>query len=347
MRAANRRFGRHPLSIDVVEPFSPSAKQQMAREMVRGLAMRSRLLRALAARSTFLVATFAEFHKAGHYLARDMDLGDGLTSARAYEGIVEAFDAHLPTILELAGDDCDVYLFSLHGVREQVPYEKFGSQIVEAFAGRETIDREMRPDLLRRVRGLVPARLHEPIWRRVPAGLRAAREAARWQEGVDYESSRLFRVFYDGHPGIRINLRGREFPGLVDVADRERVLQELRTFASRLVADDGRPAFTELWDVQQARPGPRADCLPDALLIANFDVKATHNLRAPDGLLLRSARPEARSGVHTGKGFAFVRPGVGARVLREAVVPEDFAPTVLGRFGLPRTETMRGERFLG
>ena len=346
MRSANRRFGRHPLSIDVLEPIRPQQKLRMARDLARGVAMRARLLRALARGSDLLVATFAEFHKSGHYLMRSEDLGEGVTSDDAYASIVEAFDAELPSLLAAAGDECEVYLFSLHGAREQVPYDQFGPQILQALAGDASVDAETRPDLLRRARGLVPPGLHEPIWRRVPARLRAARQAARDQANID-PGARILPVFHDGHPGFRVNLQGRERPGVVPATEREATLDGLDVFARELVADSGRPAYTALLRPQETYPGPRAHRLPDALLRANFEVTGTAALHGLGGLRLESTRPEARNGVHTGRGFGFVRPGRGRRMLRDAIAAEDFAPTVLGRFDLPRRETMHGTPFVG
>ena len=343
-----RKHGKNPLGFDTVEPQSPRDKLKMAKAMRRGVGLRAELLVDLATRRDWdlLVTTFSELHKAGHYLSAPQPLGERATNEDALASIIKPLDDAWPRILESAGADCHVILFALHGTVEQVDFGAFGRQLLDVLAGRPPVDTSAHPDLLRRIRDLVPDAVHRAIWRRLPARVRASRQGALTLGGADVTHDQLFTVVHDGHAAVRVNLAGRERDGMVSPAEREALLVQLDELAKRFRADDGQAAFTGLLRSDEQWPGPRSHRLPDALVVANSAVKGTHQLHRDDGLVLTSSRPEARNGVHTGRGFCFLRPAGGSRVSRDVADNVDFAPTVLHLLGVDAPAQLEGESFV-
>ncbi len=339
-----KHYGKHPLHFDTVEPQSGKDKRKMVREMQRGIEMRMRLWTGIARRRNWnlLLGTVAEFHKMGHYLALPEDLGGGYTNDDAIFDIVRAFDDGLPALIDAAGDDCEVFVFALHGMSGQVEYSSLGRQVLRAFAGEQPEDPEASPDLVRRIRQLLPDSVHRTIWQRLPARVRSARQGVITTTGWDYTRDRLFTVTHDGHPAVRANVAGRERDGFVDPAEVPRLLDGLERFILELRAEGGLPAFGRLWRATRDAPGPRSHLLPDALIVANPHVTRTQRLSGPNGIEIATMRAEARNGIHTGAGFCFYR---GSRILpADATIDNlDFAPSVLSLLGLPPGPEMQGQ----
>ena len=113
-------MGKHPLGFDTVEPQSTKDKLHMAQELRRGVGLRARMVEHFAPGQRLFMTTFAECHKAGHYLAAPEDLKPALTNEDAFAKVLEPLDEAWPRILQAVGDDCHVFLFALHGIREQL-----------------------------------------------------------------------------------------------------------------------------------------------------------------------------------------------------------------------------------
>lgn len=342
-----KRVGRNPLSFDTLEPQTARDKLLMARDMRRGVHLRAKLAALLLdGGADLVITTFSELHKAGHYLTSSQQLNGHITNLDAVAAILGALDRSLPRILAAAGRDCHVFIFALHGMQEQVEYSQFGPQILDLLFGRRPLDRAEHPDLIRRIRDLLPDNLHRAIWRRLPAALRSSRQGTLSTAGAESRADPLFTVAHDGHPAIRARLMGRESGETVSRAQLESLLRDLSRIAASLTADDGRVAYSGLIRPQAKWAGPRAHRLPDAMLAANPHVLRTSSLRTTAGQVVHSVRPEARNGIHTGRGFGFFRPARGVTAARTMIEPRDFAPTVLRLFGTPIPAHLEGTVFV-
>ena len=341
-----KRFGRSPLSFDTVEPHDARAKHAMVVDLARSARMRMEMLRAFLTerRDDLTLITVSETHKAGHYLAAPEQLAPSMSELDGVAEVLREVDFAWPEILSAAGPDCHVGLFALHGMQHQVDYGHFGTQLLSLLGGEPPADHAGGRDLVRRVRDLMPDALRQWVWRTIPARMRSARVGALTLAGVDLSRDKLFRTMHDGHAAVRVNLIGRETPGLVSESGRDPLLRAFEDLALEYTADDGQRAFTELLRPQEQFPGPRAHRLPDGLLLTNFDVKGTNAIHR-DGETLTSTVREARNGVHTGRGFAYFRT-VGGGMSRETMDALDFAPTVLELLGVAPTTELHGSSVL-
>lgn len=328
--------------------MKPAAKRAMGDAMVEGARLRSRLLEDFAGRTDWdlCIATYSETHKAGHYLAAEgEDLGDGLTADEALRRIIEPLDEAFPRIVQAAGPGCDVYLFGLHGMDAQVDYANLGRALAAFAGGRPVATDPPARDLVRRIRDLMPADLQDRVWLALPPAVRNRRFGQTTTQGIS-QQDRIFTVANDSSFAVRINLRGRDADGVVDEAEARDLLARLEEASLASRTDGGMQAFVEMLRPQESHPGPRAHRLPDALVMPNPAVERVASIELPDGTVVPNFVAEARNGVHTGEGFAFVRPADGSSPARDGVDALDFAPTVLSRFGLAIRPELEGEPFL-
>ena len=343
-----QRFGRNPLSFDTLEPQGPREKLAMAKRLRLGVKRRSEMLTALAGSHDWdlMIATFGELHAAGHYLAAPQQLSPKTSNVSAMAAILRPLDDALPAITAAAGPNCDIFLFGLHGMREQVDYSHFAPQLLDALVGRTPLDPEAHPDLLRRVRNAIPDSLHRAIWKRLPARLRAARQGQLSTAGVDTTTAPIFPTVHDNAAAFRLNIAGRERDGVITAEQGEALLAELEVLVASLKAEDGQPAFgAELLRPDSRWQGSRLSRLPDAFATLNSRVRGTNLLRN-DVQVLHGTRPEARNGAHTGEGFCYVRPGGPFEPARETIDARDFAPTVLRLLQVPEPAGLEGESFV-
>lgn len=340
--------GKSPLEADTMEPLGAKARLAMVRDMRRSLHRRCKMLVNLAGDNGWdlFIITLGELHKAGHYLTTPTRLSPRLTNVDAMAELLKVFDRQLPAILEAAGTNCHVFIFAIHGMHEQVDYSAFGEQILALLAGRTPVDRETRPDVIRRIRNAIPDPLHQFIWRHLPARIRASRQHQISTGRADLQHDAVFPVVHDGHAAMRANIRGRERDGFVTKEEAERLFGRLEPLAAGFLTPEGMQAFPSMWRSEQAEPGPRSHRLPDALLVANPAVKHAALLKDGTGVVLTSARAEVRDGVHTGQGFCFFKPAGEVEVLRTTLDNTDFGPSVLRLFGIPPRDDFDGTSFI-
>ena len=169
-----------------------------------------------------------------------------------------AVDGAIGQLLERAGPQTSVLVFSSHGMGPKYAANFYLDRILRQLEGEETSDRTARTAL-----ALIRT------WHRMPRALRAQLGAVRdhtkarlRNEKRDMSGERYFRVpNNDAIGGVRINLEGREPRGCVKPgAEFEALCAELTSDLEALVhADTGRPAV---------RAGePRRQCLPGRGLV--------------------------------------------------------------------------------
>jgi predicted AlkP superfamily phosphohydrolase/phosphomutase len=200
--------------------------------------------------------------------------------------------------------------------------------------------------MLRRVRELMPNSLHRAIWRRLPSRIREARQHALGSTTYDFEKDRLFTLVHEIHPAIRFNLRGREAMGFLPPEDADGILDALEEFTVQFTAEDGEQAFTGMWRAKRDQPGPMSHHLPDAMILTNQKIKATHKLTGPGGVVITSNRQEARNGTHNGRGFCYFRPAGSQAATRTEIDVRDFAPSILELLEVSHDREFDGRSFL-
>jgi predicted AlkP superfamily phosphohydrolase/phosphomutase len=155
---------------------------------------------------------------------------------------------------------------------------------------------------------LVPWHTRERLTRHRPSTWKAGHRNLRPR---DPGHRRWFQVINnDAHPGIRINLQGREPRGVVPPNAYDETCDLLRRELLALMnADTGRPVITEVTLASERADGPMANALPD--LTAQWSRDAPiRAVVSPTVGTVRSRWTDMRSGDHIPHGAVIVRaPG--------------------------------------
>lgn len=346
-REIRKRHGRSKVEKDTLLVRTPEDRLKLARKLRAGARQRSRVLLDLVERRDWdvLILGYGEYHLGGHHLSMPMQLSPKVDNEAAMIGVLDPFDRAWPDIVKAAGDDCDIMLFALHGMRPKVSYPEVVQQVLGEMHGKPPPG-PPREDLLRKARNLFPEDLHRAIWLRLPASFRLQRMMQAWRERFDAEHDRIFVLEGDCAVALRLNIEGREKHGVVPAEDARAALDDLWVELGRYLTESGEPPFVEMMVTADAYSGTRAALLPDAMLLYNPNVLRTRELTRDDGHVLRLTGPESRNGIHTGQGFCFYRPGCDARPKSDTVNNLDFAPTVLERVGVTPADRLEGRSFL-
>ncbi len=305
---------------------------------------------------------FSSLHRAGHLLW-DRTVLEGRSTPqeldrfdRALGEVYEACDAAVSRLVEQAGPDATVMVFSLHGMGPNTDRTcLLGEMLARILQERSNQGGSVRP-----------ARFSDRLRRLIPAGWRARskelfpqwlqdRLTIHWRAPrASWATTSAFVAFCDLDGFIRINLRGREREGIVAPRDYQalcdRIASGLGTFrdgdtGELLVAgvDRGTEIFGE---------GPMRQHLPDLVVRWAETPAAAHRTIVSDryGWIrwpTPGRHPAGRAGNHRRPGFLIAAGGAfdGARLPPTARIL-DLAPTVLDLLGLDPPSSFQGRSLL-
>jgi predicted AlkP superfamily phosphohydrolase/phosphomutase len=308
------------------------------------------------------IVCFSSTHRGGHLLW-DRHIRKGRTTdaqrdliANALRDIYVACDTAVGRLVEAAGDETAVMVFSLHGMGPNNDRTcLLPEMLARILAGGGSDDRPARRTRLdERLRNLVPGELRARIKHRLPQFIQDKLTLHWRSSGLDWSRTEAFVAFCDLDGYIRINLRGRERDGIVPVARYlplcERIADGLRTFRD---ADTGEPLVSEIGFAEQIfADGPMRQHLPDIIVRWNPAAAALHRHVDSDSFgsiawPTPGRHPLGRTGNHRRLGFLIGAGGPFADLQNagEAHVM-DLAPTALDLLGVRRPASFQGRSLL-
>lgn len=278
---------RHPLvagRVDTDGPGDVEGLRHVARSLVAGARMRGALAARLldAAPSDLLLVVFTEAHRASHLLWHTLDASHPAWEelpehlpADVMSGLVDVFraiDEQVGRLVEAAGPDAPVVVFSLHGMQPARGIPSLLNDVLErwGFATRrrwwQRSARETAGTLARAAKRRVPSTLKSAYYRNVPKSvtLQLAQPSIpvpAW----DWARTRAFSLPTDQHGWIRLNLRGRESAGAVSAADYDATCRELRAGLMSLETTAGEPLVRDVVITAEPSGEPPA-VLPDLVV---------------------------------------------------------------------------------
>ena len=305
---------------------------------------------------------FSSTHRGGHLLWDRTILDDGATPAqleRIEQGLRDIYvacDSAVGRLVETAGEQAAVMVFSLHGMGPNS--DRTGilpEMLLRILEDRRSEGEPIRPvRLADRLRRLAPEEWRNRIKRRLPRWLQD-RLTVYWRlSRVDWSHTRAFLAFCDLDGYVRINLRGREREGIVGAEDYrplcEAIAAGLRSFRD---ADTGEPLVREIGFAEQVfAPGPRRLYLPD-LIVRWVDSPASLHRRIVSdryGFIPwpRPGQPPlGRSGNHSRQGFLIAGGAAfGHERLPASARLIDLAPTAMHLLGVPKPASFQGRSLL-
>ena len=317
--------------------------------LARGLMRRERW-------DLFLVA-FAGTHRGGHKLW-DATAVEGPVapahSARLEEALRRIYvrtDRAVGELLDTAGSDVSVLVFSLHGMGENTSRSDLLPEILRrVLAGGEAAPRSPDRGLTARLRHRMPGRWRNTIKARLPLPLQD-RLTAFWSMGRRrWGETRAFCLVSDLQGYVRVNVRGREARGIVEPGpEYDQLVEEIRRGIGSFVdADSGEPVAHRVTRADQLYPsGERRHLLPDLIVQwSRTPVAPQRRIVSPRfGTIDREfpgKNANGRAGNHRPEGFLIAS---GAGVEQGSIRPADIldlAPTIFALLGLAPPAEMSG-----
>ncbi len=297
-------------------------------------------------------------HRAGHRLWSLVDVRDRLSAAEreelsdALRQEYMAVDRVVGKLVEAAGPETHVLIFSLHGLGvNNSRVEALPEMLERVLAGsysRPVSSRKL--GLLKLLREAVPVAWRHRAKSRLPIALRH-KLTAFWRTGAyRWSETPAFSMMADVQGWIRINLKGREAQGLIEPgleydALCEAIAAGLKTFVD---ADTGRPVVKEIVRADRVFKGRKLDWLPDLIVTWDDEPASKHRaLASPKfGTVpwpTPGRDPDGRSGTHHAQGVLIAAgPGVKSGNIENGHIL-DLAPTILALLGRPVPDEMEGK----
>jgi len=362
----HRRFGRPPFDNEEAHLLPAARLIEVRDQCVNTARLVGQLGVALMQEKPWdlFMICFASTHRGGHQLW-DRTSMTGRASAEqtralenALKDIYVACDSAIGTLLEQAGSDATVLVYSLHGMgpnasRSDLLREML-SRVLAADAGSSRPVTRRRP--LDHLRALVPIQARSWIKSRLPIPLQD-RLTLFWRTGgIDWRKTRAFAAFCDLDGYVRINLRGREAAGIVEPGEEyeglcSRICAGLETFVDE---DTGAPVVDGIMRIDQLYPAGRMrEHLPDLMIRWSASPAAAHRriVSSRYGAIdwpTPGHHPQGRSGNHLSDGYLLAAgPHVPAGATLDRAHILDLAPTVYELLGLPVPVEMQGSSLVG
>jgi predicted AlkP superfamily phosphohydrolase/phosphomutase len=340
--------GRHPYATARGRRWATDDEDEQARFIEQSLlgvrqrgALARELLRRVAPR--LLVLGFTEIHRASHLLWHtvDPDHPRHVTVRRpdvaaGLRRLLQEVDRQIGRLVEQAGPEASVLVFSLHGMRGSPGVaDAILDPLLAAtgFARPATVTTPIRRGAQAVTRRL-PRRLKRFYQGHLPAPARA------WAVGppgevpsYDWSATAAFRLPTDQHGWLRVNLTGREAAGIVSGARYQETCDRLEELLREVATEAGVRLITGI-----LRPHPAVEVaarspLPD--LVVHFDpaaVSAPLRLRRPS--VSAPLRNTTLTGEHAPEGFLLCRsPRLDAQGLADPVPAADLHRLILDLLG--------------
>ena len=316
----------HPFSSDgrgAARPDDSDGLRKLSAACLEGARLRgelaSRLIRETAPDLSVIV--FPELHHAAHRLwhtvAPDDDLyargappdsGPAGPISPTLADIMREVDTQIARLMDAAGGDAAVLVFSLHGMRPARGLPAFLAPLLGELgfartAGWESLSWKGRAlSLVSAVKRRAPAGLKKLYHGNLPQSVTLRLAQPTMLPAYDWARTRAFALPTDQHGWVRVNLAGREARGCVPAAGYEDVCREVEEAVRAVRTEDGRPLVGDV--VRTAADAGEAMSLRVPDLVVHWH-DAAFELPVRVGRLLLEAHPAAAglTGQHSPEGF--------------------------------------------
>ena len=322
--AARARDALSHGTIKVAGPHDTRNLQKLAADSLAGIRLRSDLAEELISKTQpdVSIVVFTEAHEVSHCLWQTVEPDHPLfpqPSVKELAGIrptlreiFREVDRQIGRLMETFPEDSSLLVFSLHGMTAGRGAPTFLPHLMcnAGFSKLAEMRKQTWHDRLtysvRATKKYTPAALKKLYYRALPNETVRRLAAPTLLPQYDWARTKAFVIVEEHLSSIRINLKGREAQGIVDVADYETVCREVEDWLWALRTADDLPLAKTV--VRTATHGAEAlkRRLPD-IVIHWQDCAFASPLRISgiDREFLRDG--ERHLSQHTDEGFCIVR----------------------------------------
>ncbi len=320
-----RRFGPSPIGRETPIQKTDVQLAGIRRTLEKGAARKGDLICELMKDLDWdvFVAVFGETHRAGHLFFSERD-DPGVPPDGAPTQMLEVYravDRAIARVLEEAGPDTAVLLFSVHGMMQNPAQEhvvaplmsRLNARFVEEHLGLAPPPPQSGGGIVGALRRTVPSRLQYTIGALAPDAVRQWVVERQVIGGLDWSRTPGFALRTDIRTELRLNLKGREASGILERGSdlHHRYVEVMReVFTNLHDADSGAALVDEVVDIPGEFEGPRSDYLPD-FAVTWREEPAAARVTTPLLGTVRVDRPGVRGGDHTDFGFCALAPHEG------------------------------------
>jgi predicted AlkP superfamily phosphohydrolase/phosphomutase len=307
-----RRFGVHPMGLEIPVNKTPAERTQIKRKMIEGALLKAELTKWLIAtqRWDLLFVVFGELHRAGHIL---WPLDDSISPYLLLE-VYRAVDCALGEILScLRPYQAKVAVFSLHGMGPNNSQEHFTQKIMGRinahFSASEGSTASAAPSRrfshTHALRERLPPRFQTAIAMAVPQWARDLVVDRSYTGGFDWKRTPAIALRGDRNGYIRLNIRGREREGMLepDSSMLRRYVSGLREGFNSFRTEFGDPLVEEIQLAAEVAPGKRTHYLPDIIVTWKEAPRPATRINSPVFGEIVAQSDTGRTGHHRAQGF--------------------------------------------
>ncbi len=272
----------------------------------------------------------------------------------ALRDIYQSCDEAVGKIINNAGDDVSILIFSLHGmgVNSTITDKILPGMISNILNGVKKPDKNEKYNYIKAIRNLIPLEWRSNLRKLLPLWLQD-RMTAYWRMGkIDWSKTKVFNLVADLQGYIRINLKGREKNGTVAEGEEynkicAQLMEGLKTFKD---PETDEPVIESIVKKDKLFVKNKGfDNLPD--IIVNWKYKPVSNYKKiiseKYGELdwpMPGKNPDGRSGNHRFEGFLLA---VGKDFKANSTFEKkyhivDLAPTILNLLNIEKPNEMEG-----
>jgi len=277
----------HPFSLDrhnMAEPHDHETLMKLTSACLAGVRLRGELAERLieGTRPDLAIINFTELHHCGHHLwhtiapqheaYRRQEFSKLPPLKPSLEEVYGEVDSQIERLIEIAGKEATVMVFSLHGMGPahgvpaflgpllcELGFARLADWTTKSWSGRA---RSLMAGIKRRA----PIGIKKLYYKTSPLSTvhRLARQTMLPE--YDWSQTRAFSLPTDQHGWIRVNLRGREAAGIVPLSEYEGTCRRLEELLRALTASDGSALVSDV--IRTARRAEHALSLrlPDLVI---------------------------------------------------------------------------------
>lgn len=329
----------HPLSAKRFANTTPDSQknlEELTAACVAGVRLRGalaeRLIGETKPRLSLLV--FPEVHHAGHQMWHTIDPESAVYGGREFSGersaqslpkpqpllkpepllkeVYRAVDREIARLIQAAGSDATVMVFSLHGMRPALGVPAFLGPLLCERGFARLADLRSQSWTKRALSVFAATKRHTPdavkqlYYKLTPTA--AVHHLARptMLPAYDWANTRAFSLPTDQYGWIRINLAGREALGSVPSEQYEETCEQLEKMLLGLTTEDGQSLVEDITRTAAGAASALSNPLPD-LVVHWHDAVFASPLKIKDSQIAMETTGKKYTGQHASAGFCIYR----------------------------------------